>query len=388
MNGTRFGLRRQRRFFVRIYKNQTVYDATIARLNWIYDEFPNVVVSVSGGKDSTVVFEMTLEVARERGRLPLNVMWIDQEGEWESTVEQNRYMMYHPDVKPYWMQIPMVLFNATSVHGHWLRCWDPTQQDLWIHEQDPISYKENIYGTDRFAALFGAIIMKEFRGIPTACLGGVRAEESPTRVVSLTYAAKYKWVTWGKQYSVKERQYGFYPIYDWSYTDVWKAIHDHQWRYNTLYDMHYRMGTPIHAMRVSNVHHETALHALFFMQEVEPVTYARLAARLDGIDTAAKLGGADYYVHEVPFMFTGWREYRDYLLIHLIDNPEWQLRMRKTFEQHDADLGDALGDAGLRVHVQSILAHDWEGIKSKAYYIKARMRAKEMRTGAFSPASI
>ena len=62
------------RLRMKIYKKQNVWDAALDRIRWIYDEFPEVVVSFSGGKDSTVLMELTKIVAREKGRLPLKVM--------------------------------------------------------------------------------------------------------------------------------------------------------------------------------------------------------------------------------------------------------------------------------------------------------------------------
>lgn len=39
---------------------------------------------MSGGRDSTVVFEMALIVAKEKNRLPLKVFWLEQEAEEEN----------------------------------------------------------------------------------------------------------------------------------------------------------------------------------------------------------------------------------------------------------------------------------------------------------------
>ena len=113
-------------------------------------------------------------------------------------------------------------------------------------------------------------------------------EESPGRPLGLTGSPVYKGVTWGHQhYSKNCNPHGkphvtFYPIYYWSYTDVWKAIHDNGWKYNKLYDAQYRLGTPVPNMRVSNLHHETALQNIFYVQEVEPETYEKLTRRLQG----------------------------------------------------------------------------------------------------------
>lgn len=368
---------------MRYYSKQNVFDAALDRIRWLFDEFPNVIVSYSGGKDSTVVFQLALIVAREKGRLPLKVMFIDQEAEWRATIDQVRAVMYHPDVQPFWYQIPMRLFNATSAEDHWLNCWAEEDRDRWIHPRDPVAITENAYGTDRFTKLFDAIINRD-QPERTANIGGVRCEESPARFVGLTTAATYKWATWGKVLNKKRDQYTFYPIYDWSYLDVWKAIHSNSWGYNAIYDAQYSYGVKLMDMRVSNVHHETAVGALFYMQEVEADTWGKLVARIPGIHMAGKLGAADYFVADLPPMFATWAEYRDYLLEKLIDKPEWRASMAKGFARQDRDYGDEMGDRLWKMHVNSILTNDWEGIKVANLENNHKVRAiKERKAGKF-----
>ena len=64
-----------------IYLQNNVFDEALERLRMIFDGHDDVIVSMSGGKDSTVLFRMALMVAQERGRLPLKVFWLDQEGQ-------------------------------------------------------------------------------------------------------------------------------------------------------------------------------------------------------------------------------------------------------------------------------------------------------------------
>ena len=362
-----------------------MHEAALDRMRWLFDEFPEVVVGFSGGKDSTVVFHLALEVAREKGRLPLTVMFLDQEAEWQATVDQVRYVMDHPDVNPRWYQFPFRLFNATSSSDHWLECWDPAEEHRWMRPQEPNAITKNVYGTNRFAKLFAAIPRVEYPDTSMCYVSGVRTEESPARFVGLTHAATYKGRTWGKVLDRKLGHYTFYPIYDWSYLDVWKAIHANGWPYNAVYDAQYRYGVKLLDMRVSNVHHETAVVHLFYMQEVEPQTYERLTARISGIDTAGKLA-EDFFVTELPPMFNGWRQYRDFLLEKLIVIPEWAENWRKTFAEFDSTYTGHLTEEEIcRPCISSILTNDHEQIKldnfrvsPKAYMIRKKLQGREV----------
>ena len=351
---------------MKIHLAENVVEAALRRIRWLFDEFPNVVVGISGGKDSTVVYNLALQVAREKGRLPLRCLFLDQEAEWQSTIDTVREVMEHPDVEPMWLQIPLRLFNATSTTDHWLECWSAKDEAKWMRPRESYSLKENVYGTDRFAKLFPAILKHHFPDTKTCYLAGVRAEESPGRAMGLTQSECYKGETWGVILNPKRQHFTFYPIYDWATSDVWKAIHAGGWGYSRLYDAMHQYGIPPSKMRVSNVHHETAVHSLFYLQEIEGDTWERLTQRIEGIDMAGKMGAEDYFGGDLPFMFASWREYRDFLLEKLWDNPEWRASMRKHFAKHD-EMYPSLGDGICRLHIASILTNDWEGIKLKNF---------------------
>ena len=53
----------------RIYKQKNVFEAAKERIKWIFDNFENVSVSVSGGKDSSVVFDLCHKEAVKRNRI-------------------------------------------------------------------------------------------------------------------------------------------------------------------------------------------------------------------------------------------------------------------------------------------------------------------------------
>lgn len=356
------------------YYNENVYSASLRRIEYIFDNFEQVVVGFSGGKDSTVVLQLALQVAEKKNRLPLEVFFIDQEGEWDCTIDYVRQIMYDPRVKPAWLQVPMVLFNATATNGHdqWLHCWYPGEK--WLRDKDPISIKENTYGTERFHELFSAYIDKTYPDKSVAYLAGVRCEESPKRKINITGAQKgkplYKWIFWGKVSNAALHHYTFYPIYDWDFRDVWKAIHDNGWPYCKLYDYQFQHGVKVRDMRVSNVHHETAIQNLWYMQEVEPDLWNRLTERLDGINTSAVLNKELFEIKELPYMFKDWEEYRDYLLENLITDEERREAFRtlwgKTFHGFRSTwerckVCDLWKEEYMKVCVKSLLKNDFEG---------------------------
>lgn len=345
---------------MKVYLKQNVYEAALDRIRYIFDEFPNVVVNMSGGKDSTVVFNLALMIAEEKGRLPLKVMFLDQEAEWDCVIDYIRVVMSDPRVEPMWFQIPLRLFNATSTAEPWLNCWK--EGGDWIRDKEPHSIKENTYGTDRFTNLFTAIFEKEFPDTKSCHLAGVRCEESPRRMLGLTSHLTYKHVTWGKYENRKLEHYVFHPLYDWSYTDIWKAIHDHGWKYCRLYDYMYQYGVAPRHMRVSNVHHETAIRSLYYMQEIEPDNWNRLVSRLRGVNTAGQVKDELFAVNELPYMFADWVEYRDYLCENLLQPGESQDAFRKEFARIDRKyVHDEIRTAFAKVCVTAILKNDWHG---------------------------
>ena len=324
---------------MKIYSDVNVFDMALDRIRYLFDEFENMMVCISGGKDSTIVFNLCKIIAKEKNKLPLKVLFLDQEAEWQLVVDHVREIMNDPDVEPYWIQCPILLKNATSIGEPFLRCWDEGKE--WMREKEDIAIKENHYGTERFHPLWANILRYYFPKQKACFIVGMRAEESPSRLTGLGSGVTYKHITWGAK--KHKDQYNFYPIYDWSIQDVWKAIHDNGWSYCKIYDEYYRKGIPLKQMRVSNLHHETATHSLFYLHELEGDTWDKLVMRLKGINQTKHLKKSDMFqIKELPPMFNDWIEYRNYLIDHLTTSDEHRQKFRKKFAKMDIDFDDML----------------------------------------------
>jgi len=357
---------------MKIYLNKTVYEAAIERIAFFYDEFPNVVIGISGGKDSTVLFNLAYLVAKQKKRLPLNVFWIDQEAEWQGTVDMCQWIMTHQDVKPYWYQMPMVITNNASSYERYEYCWDEKQKDKWIHPKHELSIKTNNYNEIRFHKLFKAIMAVEFKGEKACYLAGVRTEECPKRFISLTEKCCYKYITYGSKLTSREEHYTFYPIYDWTFYDIWKAIHQNGWKYNHVYDELYQMGVSFRDMRISNIHHETSIQSLMLIQEIEPDTWDRVVNRMGNVQAIKHLKKCSFVCpSEYPNAFESWVDYAEYLIENIIQESQYKIDLRKRLNKGLSLYTDTeIQKRFVQTVINTILSSDWDWTKLTNFHLR------------------
>ena len=354
-----------------IYKETNVFDEALNRIRMLFDNHEDIIVCMSGGKDSTVLFHLALMVAQEKNRLPLKVFWLDQEAEWQHTVDYMDKIMRMPEVEPYWYQIPFDFTNSLSAQTNFLKVFDESCPEMWIHPKSDISIKTNPTSCNRYHDLVKQI-PAAITNKACAVLVGMRMSESPRRRMSITGSAgKWHGLTWCTTAIGTTRK--FWPIYDFSDDDVWTAIARNHWEYNKVYDLMYRWGVRKQDMRVSALIHETSWHAIELLQEFEKDTYNRFIARIPGVSTFNHtFDEGDIVPRMLPFAFRDWKEYRDYLLVHITKPEYWQL-FRDRWEKQT-------GDDWYKVHVKEIVINDIDGTvnQNHAYqvYSKGRLNGK------------
>lgn len=331
---------------------ENVLVAVKKRISLLFDNYDNIQLAFSGGKDSTVLFHLVNEEAKKRDRKFI-LYFQDQEAEYQGTIDLVEWAMSQPNVIPQWYQVPIFMTNAASHQQLFLWAWGDGEN--WVREKNPLAiqkldkkYPKRFYKFNLWVAQQNR---KNFEGSFVSIIG-LRAEESPDR----------RFVMFGEDSELfwlrrKTEPHKAYPIIDWSYTDVWKYLVENNLKYNKVYDKMYMLGGNLRYFRVSNLVHEKAFRCLTDLQELEPETYDKLEQRLKGVHTAAMYGKENlmYSIKELPSQFKTWKEYKDFLLSSI--HPD----LKRIFDYQWSRFGDTDDVQANKYMVKRILLCDWEG---------------------------
>jgi len=270
-----------------------VLTAARQRINRVFSDFPKVYVSFSGGKDSGVMLELAAQEARRRGRR-IGVLFVDLEAQYTMTIDYIREMLdRHADViDPYWAAVPLNLRNAVSQFEPQWMCWDPDREDDWVRRPpaDAITDEEHFpffrrgMEFEEFVPAFGEWYAG---GQLTACLVGIRTQESLNRWRTIASRRKrthdgHQWTTW-----IGGSLYNAYPIYDWATADIWRFNGKTKTPYNRLYDRMHQAGLTIHQARICQPYGDDQRRGLWLYHMIEPDTWTRVVARVQGVNFGA-----------------------------------------------------------------------------------------------------
>lgn len=274
--------------------NINVYAAAIERVKFTFDNFKRVYLSFSAGKDSTVMFHIVADEARKRG-VKFGLMIVDLEGQYKLTIEHMEAMIseYSDVIDLYWICLPLHLRNAVSVYEPFWLCWDPEQKENWIRQPNEKSIIDLNYFPffkkgmefEEFVPQFGEWYSK---GELTACLVGIRTDESLNRFRTIASDKKVKFQN--KQYTTKvtDNVFNVYPIYDWSTEDIWiYHAKNRDKRHNELYELMHKAGLSISQQRICQPYGDDQRRGLWLFHLIEPETWAKVVSRVNGANSGA-----------------------------------------------------------------------------------------------------
>lgn len=273
------------------YKSQNVLDAARERIAYAFDAFERVYVSFSGGKDSSVMLHLVMQEAIKLNRI-VGVLIVDLEAQYSATIEHIHEMinMYKAHMDLHWVCVPLKLRNAvTNYEPQWM-AWQPEKQDIWVRKipkEATTHYDWYVPGMEfeEFIVVWGEWYAQ---GKPTGGFIGIRADESLNRF--RTIAVWDKKMHGGKRYTtnISGELYNVYPIYDWRTEDIWR-FHAKcpNLPHNKIYDLMHKAGVPISQQRLCQPYGDDQRKGLWLYHILEPQTWFKLIARVNGANTGA-----------------------------------------------------------------------------------------------------
>lgn len=277
----------------RKYLSKSVLDASRERISYTFDNFEKIYLSLSGGKDSTVMFHLVIEEAIKRNR-KIGIFIIDWECQFEMTIDHIQELVseYKDYIELHWICLEIETMSACSAFEPIWRSWDEDKKNLWTRQkpenciEDPKHYPFYYKGItfEEFVPLFGKWYSE---GKDTACFVGIRSQESLNRwrAVSREDVERHN----GMKYTtnVVDNVWNVYPLYDWKVEDIWTYIAKYDKKYNKVYDRMYQAGLKYNQMRIDEPFGDEARKNLWLYQIIEPITWSKFTARMAGVNNAA-----------------------------------------------------------------------------------------------------
>ncbi len=264
-----------------------VLEAARERIAHSLDITDQVVVGFSGGKDSTVCLQLTLEELVRRGDpKPLTVFFFDEEAIAPTTHEYIERVAAMAGLDFRWYCVPILHRNGCSrTQTHWLT-WNKADKDLWVRpmpeqaitEDDIPGFKAGMIGD------ISPLLIDPAKG-QCCYIMGIRADESMRRRRAVCRKLADNYIFHDPDHAHIVRSY---PIYDWRTPDVWRAPHILGWDYNHTYDLMEKLGISRHDQRVAPPYGEEPMQSLHMWQPMYPKTWDKMLARVPGARTAAR----------------------------------------------------------------------------------------------------
>ncbi len=279
-----------------------VYEASQERLKILFEEFDNICVSFSGGKDSGVLLNLCIDYIRNNNlNRKISVFHMDYEAQYQFTTDYvDQVLSQNLDIiEVFRVCVPFKVTTCTSMHESYWRPWENSKKDIWVRpmpencltENDFDFYNSKMWDYE-FQQKFSLWHHKLKNAKRTACLVGIRTQESLDRWRAIHSDRNYKnynGLNWTKE--IFQDVYNAYPIYDYLTTDIWTANGKFNWSYNRLYDLFYKAGVGIEQMRVASPFLSAAQDSLKLYRIIEPNTWGKLLMRVNGVNFTGIYGG-------------------------------------------------------------------------------------------------
>lgn len=350
-----------------------VYQSAQERIAYVFEHFDNIVVSFSGGKDSGVMLNLCIDYMRKNSiTKKISLFHLDYEAQYQMTTDYvDQVCKENRDIVDlYRCCVPFKVTTCTSMHESFWRPWEESKQDLWVrplpkecHTSKDFDFYNNYMWDYDFQEKFGAWHHKQSSAKNTACLVGIRTQESLNRwraIFNETNRKRFDGKNWTRD--MGGNVYNCYPIFDWTTQDVWIANGREGWSYNKLYDLMYMAGVGIEQQRVASPFISEAKGSLKLYKVIEPHTWGKLVSRVNGVNFTGIYGGTTAMGWKSITLPNGhtWESYMYFLLNTLPEKPRASYLQKletsvKFWREKGGVLSESvitkLQDAGVNINV-------------------------------------
>lgn len=250
-----------------------VVEAAKVRIRNAFASGCKVYLSYSAGKDSLCLCDLvyTLIISGEINRKQLTVVFVDEEGLYPSMVaaaERWQKKFTQIGVPFQWYCLPfkqVCTLDHLSAAESWIT-WDPRDRENWMRDLPKGAITSHPIlqypGQMNYQTFFDKMCTDGIRMI------GVRSAESLTRLNAI-----------GE--SIRNQKSGkVFPIYDWSDTDVWMYIKEHNLEFPDIYIRLYEAGVRKSQLRLSAFFGDMTTQGLRWIAETDNALWQRIERRM------------------------------------------------------------------------------------------------------------
>ena len=119
-------------------RKQNVYDLAQERLRVIFQNFDNIYISFSGGKDSGVLLNLCIDYIRKHNlKRKIGVFHMDYEIQYNMTIDYvERTFKENQDILDiYHVCVPFRVTTCTSMYEDYWRPWDEDKKAVWVRQK-------------------------------------------------------------------------------------------------------------------------------------------------------------------------------------------------------------------------------------------------------------
>lgn len=287
-----------------------VLEATFKRFELLFSDFENIYISVSGGKDSSVMVQIANIVAQKMNKT-FDIMFLDQEAISKFTVFHIEELKKLSQIRNFYhVCLPLEEDNGCSFFEPQWIMWDEDKKDIWVRKMpetiDIINennnqlpgFKKGISDID-FFPMFSEWYQNKY-GDKIANIVGIRSRESLERRIMINnrYNETYKSLKWSLHQAGKVKNiYRFFPLFDWDVGDIWKCVLEMGFSYNRIYDQMYKNGTSFNEMRICQPFGVLQRKGLSMFARFEPETWEKIVNRVSGVNCGAIYSKSKLFGH-------------------------------------------------------------------------------------------